>query len=89
MQNFDHNIGFWEKRHFFAKNCPKSQKIMIITSTQGTTIFCRNSNVEQQNVEIQMSNEKMSKLKCRLENVELLPNLTWPNKPNLAYLAIT
>jgi hypothetical protein len=21
MQKFDHNIGFWEKRHFFAENC--------------------------------------------------------------------
>jgi hypothetical protein len=21
MQNFDHNIVFWEKRHFFAENC--------------------------------------------------------------------
>jgi hypothetical protein len=20
MQNFDHNIGFWEKRQFFAEN---------------------------------------------------------------------
>jgi hypothetical protein len=35
MQTFDHNIGFWEKRHFFAKNCQKSQKIVIITSTPG------------------------------------------------------
>jgi hypothetical protein len=33
MQQFDHNIGFWEKRQFFAENCPKSQKIVIITST--------------------------------------------------------
>jgi hypothetical protein len=33
MQNFDHNIGFWEKRQFFAENCRKSQKIVIITST--------------------------------------------------------
>jgi hypothetical protein len=35
MQNFDHNIAFWEKRHFFAENCQKSQKIVIITSTPG------------------------------------------------------
>jgi hypothetical protein len=33
MQNFDHNIGFWEKRQFFAENCQKSQKIVIRTST--------------------------------------------------------
>jgi hypothetical protein len=26
------NIGFWEKRQFIAENCPKSQKIVIITS---------------------------------------------------------
>jgi hypothetical protein len=32
MQNFDHNIGFGEKRHFFAENCRKSQNIVIITS---------------------------------------------------------
>jgi hypothetical protein len=35
MQNFDHNIGFWEKRQFFAENWEKSQKIVIITSTPG------------------------------------------------------
>jgi hypothetical protein len=35
MQNFDHNIGFWEKRQFFAENCRKSPKIVIITSTPG------------------------------------------------------
>jgi hypothetical protein len=29
----DHNIAFWEKRHFFAENWQKSQKIVIITST--------------------------------------------------------
>jgi hypothetical protein len=33
MQNFDHNIGFREKRQFFAKNWQKSQKIVIIAST--------------------------------------------------------
>jgi hypothetical protein len=33
MQNLDHNIGSWEKRQFFAENCRKSQKIVIITST--------------------------------------------------------
>jgi hypothetical protein len=32
-QNFDHNIGFREKRHFLAENWRKSQKIVIITST--------------------------------------------------------
>jgi hypothetical protein len=35
MQNFDHNIGFWKKRQFFAKNCQKLQKIVIITLTPG------------------------------------------------------
>jgi hypothetical protein len=36
MQNFDHNIGFWEKNaNFFAENCRKSQKIVIITTTPG------------------------------------------------------
>jgi hypothetical protein len=35
MQTFDHNIGFWEKRQFFAEICQKSQKIVIITSTPG------------------------------------------------------
>jgi hypothetical protein len=34
-KKIDHNIGFWEKRHFFAENCWKSQKIVIITSTLG------------------------------------------------------
>jgi hypothetical protein len=34
MLCFDHNIGFWVKRQFFAENCRKSQKIVIITSTQ-------------------------------------------------------
>jgi hypothetical protein len=34
MPKFDHNIGFWEKRQFFAENWQKSQKIVIITSTQ-------------------------------------------------------
>jgi hypothetical protein len=33
MQNFDHNIGFWEKRHFFRR---KLAKIVIITSTPGS-----------------------------------------------------
>jgi hypothetical protein len=36
---FDHNIGFWEKRQFFAKNWQKSQKIVIITSTSDWAIF--------------------------------------------------
>jgi hypothetical protein len=35
MQIFDHNIGFCEKRHFFAENWQKSQKIVIMTSTPG------------------------------------------------------
>jgi hypothetical protein len=35
MQKFDHNIGFWETRQFFAENWRKSQKILIITSTPG------------------------------------------------------
>jgi hypothetical protein len=30
MQNFDHNIGFWEKRQFFRRKLPK---IVILTST--------------------------------------------------------
>jgi hypothetical protein len=34
--NFCHNIGFWEKRQFFAENWQKSQKIVIITSTPDT-----------------------------------------------------
>jgi hypothetical protein len=33
LQKFDHNIGFWEKRQFFAENWQKSQKIVIIAST--------------------------------------------------------
>jgi hypothetical protein len=32
LQKIDHNIGFWEKRQFFAENWGKSQKIVIITS---------------------------------------------------------
>jgi hypothetical protein len=36
MQNFDHNIGvFLKKANYFAENCPKSQKLVIITSTPG------------------------------------------------------
>jgi hypothetical protein len=34
MQNFDHNI-FEKNANFFAENCRKAQKIMIITSTPG------------------------------------------------------
>jgi hypothetical protein len=30
-----HNIGLWEKRQFFAENCRKSPKIVIITSAPG------------------------------------------------------
>jgi hypothetical protein len=34
MQNFDDNMCFFkEKRHIFAENWQKSQKIVIITST--------------------------------------------------------
>jgi hypothetical protein len=43
MQNFDHNIGFCEKRQFFAENCRKSQKIVIITSTPGAPTSARRS----------------------------------------------
>jgi hypothetical protein len=32
-KNFDHNIGFWEKRQFFAEDWKKLQNIVIITST--------------------------------------------------------
>jgi hypothetical protein len=32
-KNIDHNIGLWDKGHFFAKNWQKWQKIVIITST--------------------------------------------------------
>jgi hypothetical protein len=36
MQKFDHNIGFFDKKaNFFAENCRKLQKIVIITSTIG------------------------------------------------------
>jgi hypothetical protein len=41
MQNFDHNIGFWEKRQFFRQKLSKSQKIVIITSTLGVDFFRR------------------------------------------------
>jgi hypothetical protein len=43
MQNFDHNIGFWENANFFAENCQKLQKIVIITSTpclDGMYVLC-------------------------------------------------
>jgi hypothetical protein len=33
LKKYDDNIGFWENANFFAKNCQKSQKIVIITST--------------------------------------------------------
>jgi hypothetical protein len=39
FKEFDHNIGFGEKRHFFAENWQKSQKIVIITSTPGWANF--------------------------------------------------
>jgi hypothetical protein len=31
----DHNVSFCEKRHFFAENWHKSQKIVIKSSTPG------------------------------------------------------
>jgi hypothetical protein len=34
MLKFVHNIGFGEKRQFFAENWQKLQKILIITSTR-------------------------------------------------------
>jgi hypothetical protein len=33
MQKLYHNIGLWGKRHFLAENWPKSQEIVILTST--------------------------------------------------------
>jgi hypothetical protein len=33
MQKVDHNIGFEKNANFYAENCRKSQKIVIITST--------------------------------------------------------
>jgi hypothetical protein len=33
VKKIDHNIGFWEKRHFFDENWQESQKIIIITSS--------------------------------------------------------
>jgi hypothetical protein len=36
-EKYDHNIGFQEKRHFFAENWDKSQVIVIITSTPECT----------------------------------------------------
>jgi hypothetical protein len=33
LHKFDRSIIFWENRQFFAENCRKSQKILIITST--------------------------------------------------------
>jgi hypothetical protein len=33
LKKIDHNIGFLEKRQFFAENWQKSTKIVIITST--------------------------------------------------------
>jgi hypothetical protein len=41
MQNFDHNIGFREKSHFFAENCQKSQKVVITTLGFEKTPFFR------------------------------------------------
>jgi hypothetical protein len=42
MQKFDHNIGFWEKTPIlFVKNCRKSLKIVIITSTPHLFISLR------------------------------------------------
>jgi hypothetical protein len=33
MQNIDHILVFEKNANFFAENCQKSQKIVIITST--------------------------------------------------------
>jgi hypothetical protein len=41
-KNCYHNIGFWEKRQFFAENWKKSPKIVIITSTPGSVIISKN-----------------------------------------------
>jgi hypothetical protein len=38
-KKIDHNIGFWEKRQFFAENRQKSLKIVIITSTPGPNVI--------------------------------------------------
>jgi hypothetical protein len=40
MQNFNHNIGFWETKRqlFFAEIGLKSPKIVIITSTIGVEV---------------------------------------------------
>jgi hypothetical protein len=46
MQKFDHNIGFWEKRQFFAGNWQKSQKIVIMTPGHAE-VFERNNWVIQ------------------------------------------
>jgi hypothetical protein len=37
MQNFDHTLVFEKNAIFFAENCRKSQKIVIVTSTPGHT----------------------------------------------------
>jgi hypothetical protein len=39
LQNVDHDIGFREKRLFFAENWQKSQKIVIITPIPDLTDF--------------------------------------------------
>jgi hypothetical protein len=40
MQNFDHNIGFWEKRQFFSQKIGENRwKIVIMTSTPGLGRF--------------------------------------------------
>jgi hypothetical protein len=38
-KKIDRNIGFGEKRQFFAENWRKSQKIVIITLTPGDKII--------------------------------------------------
>jgi hypothetical protein len=46
MQNFDHkNLVFEKNANFFAENCQKSQKIVIITSTPVRRFLISDSNV--------------------------------------------
>jgi hypothetical protein len=51
MQNFDHNIGIWEKRHFFR------QKLGKIAEN------CEH-NIDPRQDEILLSGEKSLKLPC-------------------------
>jgi hypothetical protein len=57
MQNFDQNIGCWEKRQFFRR---KLQKIVIITSTPdfklhvdcGRLLYARGNKLFQNKFEV-------------------------------------